>query len=384
MKKTIQIFLLLLPLGVLITGCNLLYEDYLDRQKEVEKEKATHVIGVAWNTDSTNSYFKSFIKGIKLGYERFFPNQSILGQNVLLDIVNTPDTRDATQSTIEHFQQDDRTIAVVGHAFSSLAEKAAIGYQHHGILFIAPTATNDLALQHRFNLVFRTTLKDSNIYESLLDYAMSQQWKNLAIVYESTSYGDNVYHNIMAHAHNYDDVNILFENTYPNTLVRPLIRTFVGHLKKGILPDAILTSDTAEYVHILCEELRLHDLEVPILTSFAVLGDPKLCAKYPHIYVATQFNPDRLTPTGEEFVQTYTQTYGEMPDMHSVQGYESMLFLAEAIEKSNSFVPQDVASMLETNEFEGVNRIHSFDESRGILNKRIFVRPLYTNNHKGE
>lgn len=373
LKSALFVFPLLL-----LVGCGLLYEDYLDRQHNIaERKSETYVIGVAWNTKSQNTYLQSFLKGIKLGYQHFFPHQSLLGQKVLLDIVHTPDTKDATQDTIEHFQNDDRTIAVVGHAYSSLAEKAAIGYQHHGILFIAPTATNDLALQHNFNLVFRTIMKDSDIYANLLEYAMDQGWYNIAILYESTSYGDNVYHNIVADAYNYPDAHILLENTYPNNLVRPLIRTFVGYLAKSILPDVILTSDTAKDVNILCEELKLHNLSVPILTSFAVLGDDKLCKDYDYIYVAEQYMPKQITPRGKRFIQSYTETYGKKPDMHAVQGYESMLFLSEAISKSNSFVPQEVSSMLQTNSFEGVNGIYAFDENRGIVHKTLNIRPLH-------
>lgn len=379
--KSLKIFLLVVPLVFLLLGCGLLFEDYLKKQDSIAKNTQTYVIGVAWDTENSNSYFQAFLKGVKLGYEQFFPNQSLMGRRVLLDIYPTPDDRDSTQNAIEHFQADSRTIAVVGHAYSSLAEKAAIAYQYHGILFVAPTATNDLALQHDFNLIFRTIRKDSEVYDELLKYAAVREWNKVAVLYESTSYGDNVYHNIMAHAQSYPGIQIVSENTYPDFLVRPLIRTFVGRLKKGSRPDVILTSDTAEYVNIFCEELGLHDLNIPILTSFAILGDAEICRDYQHIYVAEQYNPLEFTPVGEVFAKSYLKAYGETPNMHAVQGYESMLFLAEAIEKSDSFVPIEVASMLHTNSYEGVNGAYAFDENGGILHKQIHVRPLHT---KGE
>lgn len=371
--------LLLIPIVLLFVGCGLLYEKYLDRQNEIRLNPSEYyTIGVAWDTENSNYFFKSFTKGIELGYEHFFPKQSLLGKRIKLEIRPTESTDADTRSTADHFVSDKRTIAVIGHPFSSLAEKASISYEINGILFIAPTATNDLVLQHDYNLVFRTISKDSMIYKSLLDYAMEQGWKNIAFIYESSSYGNNIYHNLMEFVHTYEGAQVLYNNVYPRSLIRPSLRTYIGKMKKNQLPDVIIASDEIESIKILCEELHLQDLSIPVLTSFAVFGDKSICNTYEHIMVPEQYDPDTLTAVGKKFVQDYREKYGEEPNMHSVQGYEALKFIADAIKKSNSFTPEDIASMLLTNNYEGVNGVFMFDTQGGILNKKLKIRPLYS------
>ncbi|GMU54314.1 MAG: branched-chain amino acid ABC transporter substrate-binding protein [Candidatus Xenobia bacterium] len=75
-----------------------------------------------------------------------------------------------------------------------------------------------------------------------------------------------------------------------------------------------------------------------------------------------------------EFVQRYTEVYGEPPDAFSALGYDTMMLLASAMVRAGSFEPERIRkAMADTREFSGLTGRLAYDEGQRIPRKSVFL-----------
>jgi ABC-type branched-subunit amino acid transport system substrate-binding protein len=86
-------------------------------------------------------------------------------------------------------------------------------------------------------------------------------------------------------------------------------------------------------------------------------------------------NPITRSPSQREFMRSYQEAYGNQPDLLAAQGYEAMVLIGEALQRTQSDNRAELAKQLSAlKDFETPIGVTSFDENR-VAKRSI---PLYT------
>ncbi|MCM3500024.1 branched-chain amino acid ABC transporter substrate-binding protein, partial [Staphylococcus capitis] len=100
------------------------------------------------------------------------------------------DPRTATQ--VAQRLVDDKVVGVVGHHNSGTSIPASKIYSDAGIVQISPSATNPTYTQQGFKTTYRVVATDAQQGPALASYAQSKGVKSVAVIDDSTAYGQGL------------------------------------------------------------------------------------------------------------------------------------------------------------------------------------------------
>ncbi|WP_027723436.1 ABC transporter substrate-binding protein [Maridesulfovibrio zosterae] len=147
---------------------------------------------------------------------------------------------------------------------------------------------------------------------------------------------------------------------------------------KDPAPDVLFLSsippDAPKYV----TALRSAGFNQPIVSGdgFDTPGLMKIPAEYAHsIYFATHVALDNPDPVVQEFVDSYEHVFGSRPESgFAALGYDTLMLLANAIEKAGSDKPEEVREALaSTLDFKGVTGNFSYPEGIRVPMKSVDI-----------
>lgn len=73
------------------------------------------------------------------------------------------------------------------------------------------------------------------------------------------------------------------------------------------------------------------------------------------VIVSSCFNPQSERNTVKRFVEGYRKKYGTIPSMYAAHGYDALMSIAAAMEKTKSTVPAEVAETLRELSYNGIS-----------------------------
>ncbi|MCM3468307.1 branched-chain amino acid ABC transporter substrate-binding protein, partial [Staphylococcus lugdunensis] len=118
---------------------------------------------------------------------------TIGGQKITLQLDPQDDAADPRQATqVAQKLVDDKVVAVVGHLNSGTSIPASKIYSDAGVVQISPSATNPAYTQQGFKTTYRVVATDAQQGPALADYAHSKGIKSVAVVDDSTAYGQGL------------------------------------------------------------------------------------------------------------------------------------------------------------------------------------------------
>ncbi|MCI5121946.1 MAG: hypothetical protein D3908_12285 [Candidatus Electrothrix sp. AUS4] len=196
MKKTLLMYRIILTLLSLLCfflpGCNKEQQGF-----EQGKEPKKIYIGIAWVRD-----WDLLIQGAELAVADANASGGVLQKEIKLvinqeeakvdDILRHTSKLEAGNSIKEYSREVARDFirhsppvtAVIGHGYSFMALPAAALYHENKVIFIAPTATNELLTSMNFDYVFRLMPKNSELGKQLATYCAARKFKRVAIFHE--------------------------------------------------------------------------------------------------------------------------------------------------------------------------------------------------------
>ncbi|OND96070.1 branched chain amino acid ABC transporter substrate-binding protein, partial [Burkholderia pseudomallei] len=118
---------------------------------------------------------------------------TIGGQKVTLQLDAQDDAADPRTATqVAQKLVDGKVVAVIGHLNSGTSIPASKIYSDAGILQISPSATNPAYTQQGFKTTYRVVATDAQQGPALADYAKQKGIKTVAVVDDSTAYGQGL------------------------------------------------------------------------------------------------------------------------------------------------------------------------------------------------
>jgi len=307
--------------------------------------------------------------GIEHGYfHKYFPRskQRNIDQRLALQLANT-------------FTRNPEVVAVVGHAMPIEAIAASVTYQHHGILYFAPVATNLLLTQPGFKLVFRLIPPNQEQASQLAGYcALTKNYKNMVILHERTAYGEELADSFNETAAALG-IKIIHRQSFFKSREQVNFKSIIADVQ-GKKFDAIFLASSEDQTavemiktarkmlnNISFDLVGTHFMNIPSIGQEAGSAAEGLV-------VPTVFNS--AFNLADNFVRSYKMNYnGEEPDAWAAQGYDSIKLLAYGMQESGSSVPMVVATTLRyMRTWIGVTGVHAFAENGEIRGKKYFFR----------
>ncbi len=332
-------------------------------------------VAIVWPTRLAGSY--SLIEGVQLALEHINQRQGPLAGKITLRIYNETNDKGAIARTVA--AQED-VIAVIGHELDGTTVPASITYHVHGILFFAPESTDIRLTGHQFPYVFRLTPDDRDMTAALASFALRQNWKRLGILYARSEHGESASSRFVTAAGT-TGIQIPFMRSYFNTADYRTqdFRQMLAEVREYQF-DAFALAGDLPWGAKLIKDMRQMGVPQPLLATdkldssqVAVISER---AADNLLYVASAVDPDSTEPRFVEFREKFRAKYGSNPGYGSSQGYESLMLLANAIEKSGSADPVVVATTLKTNEWDGLFGKVRFDQKGDVVGRHVSIKRM--------
>jgi branched-chain amino acid transport system substrate-binding protein len=360
-------WLAVMLLFLVIAGCG---EGKVDRGAA---DREDIVIGVGWPQASRDEGLST---GVRLAMDEINAGGGVLGRK--LRVVSADDGGSVTEglAVAGRFAADPQTVAVIGHRGSSVSVAAAAVYEKAGIVMLTPGSTAPRLTESGYRYIFRMIPSDKRISERLVQYAASQGYRKVAILYTNDDYGRGL-------ANAFEDRG---KELGVDTVDRVDGYTDLGDLTRLVREwrtlgcDAVFVAQVMPQAGVTLADLKRAGLDMPILGGDG-LDSEQLSNMTGNAaegtVVASIFDPTEGRDDAGNFIRKYKAKYGEIPGKWAAQGYDAANLLAEAMRAADSARPSDIAHALrQTRRWIGVTGSHSFDDSGDVTDKPIVLKQM--------
>lgn len=379
----------LLVLLVLLAGCNTIDDPAELRALRAVKNTGPIQVGVTFSFSSSGILFREGIEmardelnamgGITTGATRhklelFFKDdhRSINdGRRVAQEFAEGQIFPDKEGDTVPD-PEDVNIIAVIGNLSSFISIPVSTIYNYYGILMLSPGATSPQFTQQGYNLVFRNIVQDREIGKQMADFALAQGCKRVMVASSRSSYGRGLGNEFEKQAQ-LIGLEVVDRRSFESTGEKVDFRNELNLWKYREF-DAVFLAGAHPEVTIITKQMRSIGLEQPVfggdgldVSKFLIIGGTDVIGAV----APSPFHPDiGLAEDGPEktrkFVLAFRERYGKLPDTWAAQGYDAVMVLAAAMEKSGSSNPRLIAQSLRSLEWLGVTGLHKFDENGDV------------------
>ncbi|WP_410208953.1 ABC transporter substrate-binding protein [Fusobacterium sp.] len=308
-------------------------------------------------------YGVSATNGSKLAFEEINKNGGILGKKV--DFILLDEKGDSTEAiTAYNKLVDNDIVALIGDVTSKPSLAVAEIAAEDNMPMITPTGTQ-LNITEAGPNVFRVCFTDP--YQGVILAKLAKEKLNAKtaaiMVNNSSDYSDGVARSFIEEAKKLG-VEIVSKEGYGEG-----DKDFKAQLTKiaTVNPDVLLIPDYYEQAALITTQAR----EVGIKSQFigpdgwdgvSKALDPSAYGAIEGSYFTNHYSLDDKSEKVQNFLKSYTDTYGEAPSAFSALSYDAVYLLKNAIEKAGSTDKDAVIEAIKNSKFNGVTGHLKFDD----------------------
>jgi branched-chain amino acid transport system substrate-binding protein len=333
-------------------------------------------IGVTGPLSGANAFAgKDNENGVRLALEDLNAQKiKVAGKTVRFDLQSEDDAGDPKQGvTVAQKLVDGGVKFVLGPYNSGVAIPASRVYNEAGAL-MSTVGTNPKITQGGYKTVFRTVASDAQVGGSMASYAAKElKVKNVGVIDDRTAFGTGIAAEFKRQAQAAGMKVAGHEFTNDKASDFSAILTSLRAKKV----DAIFFGGYAPQAAPMARQMAALGLKVPLLggdtlcsPEMAKLGGPAVgenvrCAQAGAI-IAKQ-------PNGPAFLSKYKARFKREPDVYAPSFYDQTMFIAQAMQKANSFDPAAVAQQLRTLSYQGVVGTYGYDDKGNLKKTAVTV-----------
>lgn len=143
-------------------------------------------------------------------------------------------------------------------------------------------------------------------------------------------------------------------------------------------PEAIYIPGYYTEVALIARQARELGINVPLLAGDG-LDSPKFLeisgSFSNNTYYSTHYSSDNEDPIVRNFISDFRHKYGMTPGGHSTLGYDSVMVLVDAMNRSNTLSQEDIRDALkQTDKFAAVTGQLSFDQDRNPIKSAVILK----------
>lgn len=323
-----------------------------------------------------------FQKGMDLAIAEV--NDQTLLDGKIIAVEQFDDREDMTEGIkiAQKVATANRYSALIGPFSSNIALSTKNTYNDKKILVMSPVISNVKFTSPALETIFRNVASDAGEVERILQYARDKGYQKLAICYRGNDYGSQLSQIMSSQAKEFGITIIDSHSDFMNQAEYQI--QFEKWMAMDV--DAIYIGDSMPEAVGLLQLIRNSDPDIPILgTGGFALGDliEALGVASNHISYVDPFYINMSNPAIDSFYQAYEQAYGEEPGPLSLSGYDTILLLADAIERTGNVYPADLAQTLKTQgPWKSTAHEIQFDEAGNALGINLPIMEIVNSTYQ--
>lgn len=331
--------------------------------------------GLAPLTGNLSIYGIATDNGVKMAIDEINAAGGVLGKQI--DYIVYDEKGDATEAVNAYNKliQSDKIHAVIGDVTSNPSIAVAQQAAKDGIPMITATGTAADITKAGEN-VFRVCFIDPYQGETMADYAYKKLGaKTAAVLYNaSDDYSVGLTDAFVSTADQLG-LQIVAKESYAKGDV-----DFKSQLTKiaGQNPDVLFIPVYYEDVALIVQQAKSAGISAQLLGADGwdgVLDKVEDKSVLEGAMYCCGFSLQSKDEKVQEFIQKYTDKYGEAPKGFSAQGYDAAYLLVQAIKEAGSTDKAAVVEAMKNIQFDGVTGHIVFDEERNPI-KGVMINKL--------
>ncbi|WP_373925571.1 branched-chain amino acid ABC transporter substrate-binding protein [Burkholderia pseudomallei] len=291
---------------------------------------------------------------------------TIGGQKVTLQLDAQDDAADPRTATqVAQKLVDGKVVAVIGHLNSGTSIPASKIYSDAGILQISPSATNPAYTQQGFKTTYRVVATDAQQGPALADYAKQKGIKTVAVVDDSTAYGQGLANEFEKKAKALGLKVVSHDATNDKAVDFRAILTKI----KGTNPDAIMYGGMDATGGPFAKQAKQLGLRAKIFAGDGVCTEqlPALAGNAAENVVCSQAGAAlEKMPGGATFQVKYEKRFNQPIRFDAPFTYDAVYIIVDAMKRANSTDPAKILAVMPKTNYTGVIGTTVFD-SKGDL-----------------
>lgn len=370
MKSCVRAFLIFSILIILFGCSNQTISE--ERATFAEQNREVITIGVAWPFESANDLFW---EGVELAVNEINENGGVLERQI--EIVKRDDQATVTKGLeiAQEFAENEKITAVIGHRNSYVSIPVSSIYERAGVLMLSPASSSPELIHEDNKLIFRNIASDDKVAEELAKFAYKNKHRKIVIIYDDDDYGKGLANAFEKYAGElgFDIVDRLSYYSGLSEL------TQLKYKWENLQYDGIFIAKSNPEGAKLITELRNSKIDVPLFAGNAMdtsdIWNVMRNEDIEGTVFGSFFNPESTRQKVTRFMTKFQEKYERTPTQYSVQGYDAVYLLIEAIKNAETTVPEKIATALrEMDDYEGVAGIHNFGGSGNDIGELVVIK----------
>ncbi|HYF35891.1 MAG TPA: ABC transporter substrate-binding protein, partial [Prosthecobacter sp.] len=315
-------------------------------------------------------------EGTALAIKEINAAGGVLGKQLVLKTEDNQSKAGETANVVNKLISKDGVIAVLGEVASSRSLEGAPICQDNGIPMISPASTNPKVTETG-DFIFRVCFIDPFQGTVMANFATNTlKAKKVAVFTDVKSDYSKGLAKFFKEGFLKAGGQIVAELDFNGG-----DKDFKAQLTaiKSADPEAVFVPGYYTDVALICIQAKQLGLNVPFFGGdgweSVTLVEIGKGAVEGH-YFSTHYASDAKTPKVESFVEAYKKEYkGKVPDAMAALGYDSAMFLADAIKRAGTAEPAKIRDALAaTKEFDGVTGKMSMNAQRDAVKSAVILQ----------
>jgi branched-chain amino acid transport system substrate-binding protein len=310
-------------------------------------------------------------KGALLAAELVNKAGGINGKKIEIVAANDKSDPKEAAAIANKFSADASILAVIGHFNSSCTLAGAPIYNKAGVVEISGGSSSP-AVTKAGPYTFRTITTDAFQGKYLTDWVVKDEgYKNIAIIYENTDYGQGLLNVIEAEAPKLG-AKIVAKEAY--LLGETKDFSAIVAKVKAANPDAIIIGGLYNEAALIAKQARKSDLKTPLFGVDGLYSDAlvKVGAEAVEGFRLTGFfHTSSSSKETQDFIKAYKEAYKEEPGTYAAYTYDAANIIIEALKQGKTDRKGIMEYLTPLKGFKGVTGVTNFDENGDCIKEPL-------------
>jgi branched-chain amino acid transport system substrate-binding protein len=316
------------------------------------------------------------LKGMEMAVEKINNEGGVLGKK--LEIVEGDHGSNISQAvSVTQKLITQGVSAIVGDPTTGLTKSVAPICQENEIILMSAGAVGTGVLEIG-NYIFRDCLPDVVAAPGQVKYLTEELgWNKVALVTTTgLDYSESLT-DIFRPALKEYGLEIVAEETIMegDTNFSAVVTSLSSKDFDGVIFTGYYTEGA-----LFLKEMRKQGMQQVIAGGDGLLGKELYelggeAAEGSMVYTGFAVDMDRASDKTKAFIEEYKANNNDnIPDMFAAQGYDAVMWLADAIEEANSSDPTEIReALVKTQNWEGVTGVITLDENREPIKNPVYI-----------
>jgi branched-chain amino acid transport system substrate-binding protein len=368
MKKTISMLLVVFVVMMSVVGCS----GTTDSSSE-ESSNVIKIGGIGPLTPPGSPVLGEELKqAMQLAIDQINEKGGVLGGKKLqLFYEDSSGAPEQGQSAMEKLITSEKVVAIAGEGHSSAALAEIEVAKRNNVPFIVAEAWSDTITEKGYEEIFRVAPNNSMFSKRIVEFVEDTGYEKIAILAEDSDWGIG---NVELLEKQLKEKGIDNKSIVVDRNTKDFVPQLLD-LTNKFEPDIILNIMTGVGSYLVVKQA--HELGIaPTAKTAMLMGGAD--AAYPEIWEntgeaskyiiwQTPYSPKAtFTDLTKTMVQDFEEKYGRSPSYVALHGYDTVLIIADAIERAGSTDADKLIKALEETSLVGTRGTIEFPTEKGV------------------